>query len=86
MGAETGPELFLFACGLLAIVGFSAREATISRSLVIVVYLALLGLHGRYGPPLEEWPAQQAASLFMLNMYGAASLAAYIGLRFATVA
>jgi len=85
MGAETGAELFLVACGLLAVVGFPAREATTSRSLVIVIYLALLGLHGRYGPPLQAWPAEQAASLFMLNMYGAASLSAYIALRFASV-
>jgi hypothetical protein len=84
MGAETGAELFLFACGLLAVVSFSAREAMISRSLVIVVYLASLGLHGRYGSPLQTWPAEQAASLLTLNLYGAASLAAYIGLRFAT--
>ena len=83
MGAATGSELFLFACGLLAVVSFSARETTISRALVIVVYLASLGLHGRYGAPLQAWPPDQAASLFTLNLYGAASLAAYIGLRFA---
>jgi hypothetical protein len=29
MGAETGTELFAVACGLLAIAGFSAREAAI---------------------------------------------------------
>ena len=86
MGGETGTELFLVACGLLAIVGFSAREATIARALVIVVFLACVGLHGRYGAPLQAWRPDEAASLFTLNFYGAASLAAFIGLRFATAA
>jgi len=86
MGAATGSEFFLVACGLLAIVGFPACEATMARTLVIVVYLAFLVLHGRYGAPLQTWTAAEAATLFTLNLCAAASLAAFIGLRFATVA
>ena len=86
MGAETGAEIFLVACGLLAIVAFPAREAKTSRTLGIVVYLAFLVLHGRYGAPLQAWRPHEAATLLTLNLVGAASLAAYIGLRFATVA
>ena len=83
MGAETGTEAFLVACGLLAIVGFSAREARLSRALVGVVFLAFVVLHGRYGAPLQAWTAEEAARLFPLNLYGAAALSAFIGLRFA---
>jgi hypothetical protein len=85
MGPDAGTESFLVACGLLAIVGFSAPEARISRSLVVVVFLAFVALHGRYGASLQAWTAGEVARLFTLNLYGAASLVAFIGLRFAAV-
>ena len=83
IGAETGAELFLAPCGLLAIVGFWAREARIARALVLVVYLACVCLHGRYGAALLPSMEDETARFFTLNLYAAASLAAYIGLRFA---
>ncbi len=83
MGPETGTELFFIACGLLAVVCFRASEATIARALVVVVFLAFAVLHGRYGAPLQAFSVEEAATLFTLNLYGAASLAAFIGLRFA---
>ena len=85
MGPAAGTELFFFACGLLTIVGFAARDAAIARVLVIVVYLAYVAMHGRYGAPLQNWTPDDAARLFLLNGYAAASLAAFIGLRFAKV-
>ena len=86
MGAETGTELFAVACGLLAITGFSAREAAVARTLSVVVYGVFVVAHGRYGVPLQAWTSQEAATLFTLNFYAAASLAAFIGLRFAAAA
>ena len=83
MGPAAGTELFLFPCALLAIVGFSAGEAIASRTLVILIYCASLALHGRYGAPLEDWGAEDPARLFALNAFSAASLSAFIGLRFA---
>lgn len=82
-GTGRGTELFLFPCALLAIVGFSAGEAIASRTLVILIYCASLALHGRYGAPLEDWGAEDPARLFALNAFSAASLSAFIGLRFA---
>jgi hypothetical protein len=84
MGAGAGAELFLFPCALLAIVGFSAKDAIASRALVIVIYCIYLGLLGRYGAPLQDWTAAEQAGLFPLNAFSAASLTAFIGLRFAT--
>jgi hypothetical protein len=75
-GAGAGTEL--------AIVGFSAKDAIASRALVVVVYCIYLGLHGRYGAPLQNWSAAEQAGLFPLNAFSAASLTAFIGLRFAT--
>ncbi len=83
MGPAAGTELFLFPCALLAIVGFSAGAAIASRTLVILIYCASLALHGRYGAPLEDWGAEDPARLFALNAFSAASLSAFIGLRFA---
>jgi hypothetical protein len=84
-GAGAGTELFLFPCALLAIVGFSAKDAIASRALVVVIYCVYLGLHGRYGAPLQDWTAADQAGLFPLNAFSAASLTAFIGLRFARV-
>ena len=39
----------------------------------------------RYGAPFQAWGTDEAASLSTLNLYGAACLAAFIGLRFAAV-
>jgi hypothetical protein len=86
MGAQTGTELFFIACGLLAVVCFRASEAAIARALIIVFFLAFAVLHGRYGAPLQPFSAEEAATLFTLNLYGAASLAAFIALRFAPLA
>jgi hypothetical protein len=83
-GPGSGAEFFLIACGALAAVGFSGREATTTRALVIVVYASFMLAHGRLGAPLQAWPAEELARLFVVNAYGAASLAAFIGLRFAT--
>ena len=83
MGPPAGTELFLFPCALLAIVGFSAGEAIASRTLVIVIYCASLALHGRYGAPLQDWASEDLGRLFALNAFSAASLTAFIGLRFA---
>ncbi len=85
MGPGAGTEVFFAACLLLAIVGFRPGEAAIARALVILVFVAFVALHGRYGPPLQVWTPEEAARLSLLNLYGAASLLAFIGLRFAAV-
>jgi hypothetical protein len=83
MGPDAGTEAFFVDCALLAIVGFHRGEAAIARGLVILVFVAFVALHGRYGSPWQAWTAEEAAGLSLLNVYGAASLAAFIGLRFA---
>jgi hypothetical protein len=83
-GAGSGAELYLIACGALAVVSFSAREAMTSRALVIAVYAAFVLLQAGLGAPVEVWPPADLARFFALNAYSAASLAAFVGLRFAT--
>ncbi len=83
-GSGSGAELYLIACGALAVVSFSAREALTSRALVIAVYAAFVLLQIGLGAPIEVWPPADLARFFALNAYSAASLAAFVGLRFAT--
>lgn len=84
-GSASGAELYFIACGALAVVGFSAREAMTSRALVIAVYAAFILFHTFGGAPFQAWPPADLARFFTLNAYSAASLTAFIGLRFATV-
>ncbi len=82
-GPASGTALFLVACGALAMVGFPAREARTARALVIAVFAAFVLLYGWPGAPLQAWPADDLQRLSVLNAWSAASLAAFIGLRFA---
>lgn len=82
-GPAGGTELFLAPCALLAMQGFRASEAIWSRALVIVVFVAFVALHGRYGDPFVAMSLAAPAALFNLNAYAVASLIAFIGLRFA---
>jgi hypothetical protein len=84
-GPGSGAQFYLVACGLLAIVGFSAREAMTARALVIAAYAAFVLVYAGLGAPIENWPPEDLARFFALNAFSAASLAAFIGLRFATV-
>ncbi len=84
-GPSGGTELFLAPCALLAIVGFSASEYLAARALIVVTFVTFFALHGRYGAPLHEFAAADAATLFSLDTFAVASLIAFIGLRFARV-
>lgn len=81
-GAAGGTELFLFPCVFLATVAFSTRERAASRGLIAAIFVVFVALHGRFGAPLHEGSAQDAARLFDLNAFAVASLCAFIGLRF----
>ncbi len=83
-GRASGAELYFIACGALAVVGFSAREAMTSRALVIAVYAAFVLVQTWPGATVESWPPDDLARFFALNAYSAASLAAFVALRFAT--
>ena len=84
-GPAGGTELFLAPCAVLAMTGFRASEALAARALVIVIFVAFAGLHGRYGDSIVTMSAGAPAALFNLNAYAVASLIAFIGLRFARI-
>ena len=81
-GAAAGTELFLFDCALLGVVAFDAGEYLATRGVAAAIFVASVALHGRYGAALCGWTPAEAARLFELNAYSAASLTAFIAWRF----
>ena len=80
-GAGSGVEAFFAPCAALAALSFRADEAWISRTLTATVFVAFA--LARYFAPagLQPWP--DAHTLVNLNLYSAAALTAFVGLRFA---
>jgi hypothetical protein len=84
-GTGSGTELFLFACGLLAALSFRRNEVWWSRGLIGLIFLAFVGMRLGGGSALYGLPPDQLGRLLELNIFSAASLFAFIGLRFAGV-
>ena len=82
-GPGSGAELFLFACGLLAAVSFRPHEAWWSRVLVGLIFVAFVAMRLGGGAALYALPPDELGRLLGLNIFSAASLFAFIGLRFA---
>lgn len=85
-GQGSGTELFLFACGLLAVLSFRPNEAWWSRGLIGLIFLAFVATQLGGGAPLCALPPDNLRRLLELNMFSAASLFAFIGLSFAAAA
>jgi hypothetical protein len=82
-GPGSGTELFLFACGLLAALSFRPYEIWWSRGLIGLIFVAFVAMRLGGGAALYALPPDQLGRLLDLNMVSAASLFAFIGLRFA---
>ena len=83
-GAASGVEAFLIPCAALAALSFRADEASVSRGLTAAIFAAFAVLRWLALPGLHPWPPAEAATLLTLNLYSAASLTAFVGLRFAS--
>jgi hypothetical protein len=82
-GAGSGTELFLFACGLLAALSFRPHEVWWSRALIGLIFAAFVAMRLGGGAALYPLPPDELERLLELNIFSAASLFAFIGLRFA---
>ncbi len=82
-GAASGVEAFFVPCAALAALSFTAKEVWGSRALTAAVFVVFAT--ARYLAPagLQPWPDAEARTLVNLNLYSAASLTAFVGLRFA---
>ena len=82
-GQGSGTEIFLFACALLAALAFRPHEAWWSRGLIGLIFVAFVAMRFAGGAALYALPADQLGRLLDINVLSAASLFAFIGLRFA---
>jgi hypothetical protein len=82
-GLGSGTELFLFACGLLAALSFRPQEVWWSRGLIGLIFLAFVAMRLGGGAALCALPPDELRRLLELNIFSAASLFAFIALRFA---
>jgi hypothetical protein len=81
-GANSGTELFLLACGMLAAVSFYAREVWWKRAVTAIIFVSFAALHGRYGAPLHPWTEADLSVLRNINIFAVASLSAFIAFRY----
>jgi hypothetical protein len=82
-GEASGVELFLAPCVMLAAMLFRQKERLVMLALVGLAFAVFAGLHGRYGPPLHLYTAEEYASFLSLNAFSVGTLMAFIGLTFA---
>jgi hypothetical protein len=80
-GQDSGTELFLAPCIMLAAVSFYAGEKWWRRSLAALIFAAFALAHDRLGAALHAWSDRNLAALLDLNAFAVASLMAFIALR-----
>jgi hypothetical protein len=82
-GEGSGVESFLIPCAALAALSFTRDEAWTSRVLTAGVFVAFSGLRWLAPAGIGAWPAGELPAMVNLNLYSAAALTAFVGLRFA---
>lgn len=84
-GTESGTELFLAACVMLAALSFRCEERWLQRALVALIFGGFLVTRNFTGAPLRGWSERELSILFNLNAYALASLLTFVALRYAGV-
>lgn len=82
-GQNSGVEAFFVPCAALAALSFTPAEAWTSRALTALVFLVFVAMHLAAPAGVYPWPLGEVAALSKLNLLSAASLTAFVGLRFA---
>lgn len=79
VGRESGLDLFLLPCALLAAVLVRPHERLASLPVLALPFAAYLWLGGLVGAPLVVFPAEQQAAMLTVNAVSVASLVVLIG-------
>src|ERR1700733_11459070 len=82
IGIDTGVELFLLPCVLLATILFRPGERLVMLAVAAVPFVAYFLLDGSVGAPLASYTAAENRSIISMNGFSVASLLALIGLAF----
>jgi len=81
-GVESGVEIFLIPCAVLALLIFRPAERALSFVLAGSCFAAFLLFHGHYGEPIVSYNADQYAALVRLNAMSASALIALVAIMF----
>lgn len=82
IGTDTGVELFLFPCVLLAAILFRSTERIVMLPLVAFPFVAYLLLDRAVGAPLASYSPSEYRSIISMHAISVASLFALIGFSF----
>lgn len=79
-GVETGVEVFLIPCALIACLLFRPGERLWSYAFVLLAILSFTVLRGLYGAPVHVYTAEEYANFVWLNAFSAGMLSCLVGL------
>ena len=82
IGIDTGVELFLLPCVLLATILFRPGERIVMLAVLALPFAAYFLLDRAVGPPLATYSADQYRSIISMHAFSVASLFALIGYTF----
>jgi hypothetical protein len=82
IGIDTGVELFLLPCVLLAAILFRPGERLVMLAVLAFPFAAYFLLDGAVGTPLASYTAAEYRSIISMNGVSVASLLAFIGFAF----
>lgn len=80
LGAETGVELFYFACIAVGALFFRSTERLLMLAMAGLPLLAGWLLHGNYGAPVAVLSADQQSALFTLHGISVGTLLIFLGI------
>ncbi len=78
LGPGTAVELFLISCPLAAILAFRKGERLVSWTLLGLIALACVGLHGHLGAPVQPWTPGDYTAVVRVNAVSASLLTAFV--------
>lgn len=84
-GVESGVEIFLIPCALIAMVFFRPSERLVAFGLAGLALLVFVGFRGAYGEPIHTYTSVEYAGFLKLNAVSAGALTAFVGLLAANV-
>ncbi len=79
-GVQSGVEVFLIPCALIACLLFRPEERLASYSLVMLAVLSFTALGGWYGAPAHVYTGEEYTAFVMLNAVSAGMLSCFVGL------
>jgi hypothetical protein len=82
LGQDSGVELFLFPCAMIAAMSLRRFERVTLLVILGVAFIGFEALHGRYGTPFHLFSAEQYARFVVMNATSVACLTGLAAINF----